>query len=245
MEFLQSNSNFVCVFDVETTGLPHPSTKYTASTLNTDLWPHIIQLAFVIVDIDSGKIIDSSNKLIKISDDVIIPEESIKVHGITKEKCMSSGFDIKNVLLHFFQAIQVFKVSKIIAHNIDFDINMVKAECYRILHDGTINKNFIDPHVRFITNLKNIDKFCTMKKNKERCKIVRYWDDGKKYHKFPSLLELYQHLFNETPSNLHDAMVDVLVCVQCYAVTECQNEVQQKLITDCRGMIENISSNNN
>ena len=41
---------------------------------------HIIQLAFVIVDIDSGKIIDSSNKLIKISDDVIIPEESIKVH---------------------------------------------------------------------------------------------------------------------------------------------------------------------
>ena len=59
------------------------------------------------------------------------------------------------------------------------------------------------------------------------------------------LLELYQHLFNETPSNLHDAMVDVLVCVQCYALTECQNEVQQKLITDCRGMIENISSNNN
>ena len=245
MEFLSNNNNFVCVFDVETTGLPDPATKYTASTLNTHLWPHIIQFAFVIVDTDTGKILDWSNKLVKISDDVIIPEESIKVHGITREQSNSIGFDIKNVLLQFFYAIKVFNITEIVAHNIDFDINMVRAECYRVLHNGQINKDFIDPHVNFITNLKKVKKFCTMKNNKDRCKIVRYWDDGKKYHKFPSLMELYQYLFNDTPSNLHDAMMDVLICLQCYAKTECSQEKQKLLITDCREMIENISISKN
>ena len=44
----------------------------------------------------------------------------------------------------------------------------------RILHDGTINKNF-NPHVRFITNLKNIDKFHNRKRIK---KDVRLLDIG-------------------------------------------------------------------
>ena len=58
-------------------------------------------------------------------------------------------------------------------------------------------------------------------------------------------MELYQHLFNDTPSNLHDAMMDVLICLQCYAKTECSQEKQKLLITDCREMIENISISKN
>jgi hypothetical protein len=36
------------------------------------------------------------------------------------------------------------------------------------------------------------------------------------YMKFPTLCELYMHLFHKTPENLHNSMMDVLVCLRCY-----------------------------
>ena len=37
-----------------------------------------------------------------------------------------------------------------------------------------------------------------------------------KYKKWPTLLEFHQHLFDTIPDNLHNSIVDVLVCLRCY-----------------------------
>ena len=37
-----------------------------------------------------------------------------------------------------------------------------------------------------------------------------------KYKKWPTLLEFHQHLFDSIPENLHNSIVDVLVCLRCY-----------------------------
>ncbi len=37
-----------------------------------------------------------------------------------------------------------------------------------------------------------------------------------KYKKWPTLLEFHQHLFNSVPENLHNSIVDVLVCLRCF-----------------------------
>ena len=255
-ELKKPNPNLICVFDVETTGLPDPVTRYKASAMNHHLWPYMLQLAYVIVDTDKCHVLDRFSYLVRIPDEIIIPEESSKVHGITKEQCNERGNDIRMILETFLTILEHHNVSKIIAHNIDFDINMVKAECYRLIEKqekfalknrlGEPIKNYAYTYFNklytcFNTRLNNVKKFCTMKNNKDRCGIVRYWDDGTKYNKFPSLIELYQYLFNETPSDLHDAMMDVFVCLKCYVKTECVGEKQKELITDCEELISRRS----
>lgn len=37
-----------------------------------------------------------------------------------------------------------------------------------------------------------------------------------KYKKWPTLLEFHKHLFNTAPENLHNSIVDVLVCLRCF-----------------------------
>ena len=125
-----SSSDLICVFDVETTGLPDPVTRYKASAMNTHLWPHIIEFAYVIVNIKTNKIVKWKNDLIKIPENVTLQGEEI--HGISRPFLDLYGKRLFDVLCEFCLDSQ--DVSQLIAHNIDFDINMVRAECYRILN---------------------------------------------------------------------------------------------------------------
>jgi DNA polymerase III epsilon subunit-like protein len=72
----------VLVFDTETTGLPK-SKIINPDTLH--LWPHIVQLSFVIYDICTNTIVEAKDYIIKVDKSVIIDEESTKIHGITNE----------------------------------------------------------------------------------------------------------------------------------------------------------------
>jgi hypothetical protein len=54
-----------------------------------------------------------------------------------------------------------------------------------------------------------------MKMSKELCNIERVNSRGP-YIKFPTLCELYEKLFHTKPENLHNSMMDVLVCLRCY-----------------------------
>ena len=36
------------------------------------------------------------------------------------------------------------------------------------------------------------------------------------YQKPPKLVELHQELFHSTPNNLHNSLIDVLVCFRCF-----------------------------
>jgi hypothetical protein len=41
-------------------------------------------------------------------------------------------------------------------------------------------------------------------------------DPAKKYKKYPKLAELYFTLFRQAPTNLHNSIVDTLVCLRCF-----------------------------
>ena len=50
-------------------------------------------------------------------------------------------------------------------------------------------------------------------------KIVKVWEDGTISFKFPKLIELYHALYGAdvpSPEGLHNAKVDVDVCLKCY-----------------------------
>jgi DNA polymerase III epsilon subunit-like protein len=89
---------------------------------------------------------------------------------------------------------------------------------------GESNKQAIGPPSRhrikklldFKERFKASPKYCTMYNGTELCAIKQVNRYGKEYHKLPKLVELYHHLFQETPFDLHNALQDVMACVRCY-----------------------------
>lgn len=215
-------SNNIIFFDTETTGLPDPATKWLPSAINTHLWPYVIQIAYVVFDPNTQVVVKEVNRIINLPQEVIIPEDSIKIHGITRGRCNEEGVSIEKALLEFFEDVK--QVKQVVAHNIEFDLNMIKTENYRILKTMPKNMEFLEPYASYTKHISKTKKTCTMKTTKDLCKIERQWDDGTKYNKYPSLLELHQHLFNETPSDLHDALIDVKVCMKCFCKITYQKE---------------------
>ena len=173
------------IFDTETTGLPK---KWNAPITDTDNWPRCVQLAWQLHD-NNGKIISDSSCLIK-ANDFDIPFESEKIHGISTELSKQIGLELDDVLSSFLNDLN--KTKYIIGHNLKFDLNIIRAELYRSkLEDTLKDKTVLDT--------------CT-EKTASLCKIAG-GRSGK--FKFPTLIELYQHLFSADFQNAHNASADV------------------------------------
>jgi len=208
------------IFDTETTGLP------SSKIINPDtlhLWPHIVQFSYVIYDTDTNDIIDLHDSVIKVNEGIIIPEESIKFHGITNEISKNNGVEIELVLMEFFY--QLKKVDMIIGHNISFDINMVKVELLRIIYSNTQSAEF-KTYFHTLTNYKNI--YCTLQSSIELCNIKAIDKYGKEYFKYPKLIELHQKLFNSDPNNLHNSLNDILVTLRCFMKMKYDFDLNEK-----------------
>jgi DNA polymerase III epsilon subunit-like protein len=201
----------VLIFDTETTGLPEGRNP---SIISTDKWPHIMQLSYLYIDTSNNCIIEKVDKIIKIPNNVVITQGSLDIHGITRERSLAEGIDIQEALRKFNYYLRECNV--VIGHNISFDKRMIMVECIRnkVYHNFTMN-NIRKP------------EYCTMKNSIELCKIPfanskRQDEDASSNrvisYKFPKLIELYTHLFGieEKPANLHNAMVDVLICARAY-----------------------------
>jgi len=203
------------VFDVETTNLI-PKQKINGPRLTIDDYPHILQLSFVIYDLNESKITKSYDAYVNINSNIVISDSITELTGITKNMC-KKGIAITNVLKEFYDA--YIDCDLLIAHNIYFDIEMIKIEIER--NRAQILSTF--PCVLTTFNdiyekIHNIDRYCTMRKGISICNILVESKPGKPTaKKFPRLIELYQHLFvGETVSGLHNSMMDVLVCLRCY-----------------------------
>ena len=191
----------VLVFDTETTGLPD---GYNVPYQQSAKWPYIVQFSFILYDLETNKVINESDFVIDIPDDIIISEESIKIHGITNKISKTKGFKIKDILEIFQVCINA--ADYVVAHNINFDRNMILAECYRNkLHD--MEKMF--------SSDKNY--FCTMIRSKNWCNISAINKrTGLEFIRYPILIELHEKLFNCKPKNLHNSFIDVIVCLRCF-----------------------------
>jgi DNA polymerase III epsilon subunit-like protein len=207
----------ILVFDTETSGLPKAK-LISEYTLN--LWPHILQFSYIIYDTELNDIIEINDNIVKVSEDVFIPEDSIKVHGITNEISNKNGIPIDDIFEVFFY--HLFKVDLLVGHNISFDINMVRAELYRMIYQnmsktdiGSNNKiDLCKFNLNLLVNCKNI--CCTLQDSIELCKIEAKDKYGNPYFKYPKLAELHQKLFETVPNNLHNSLNDILVTLRCY-----------------------------
>lgn len=190
----------VLVFDTETNGLPIGKNP---SIGDTDKWPYILQLSYLVYDTEKMTLLHYYDGIINIADTVSIDKESTAIHGITKLACKRFGEDISLVLNKFNLYLQT--VDMVIAHNILFDKRMIMVESIR-------------NHKRHYFTASGIRKpeFCTMKKGVDLCKLSRIGNYGKYYYKYPTLNELHEHIFEQSINNSHNAMVDILACLRCY-----------------------------
>lgn len=209
--------NRIMVFDVETTGLLPKKDPITKLAPKLEDMPYIIQLSFIIYNIRDGCIEMNYNAYIDISKDIPISEKITEITGITRETCDEKGVPMEMVLCDFYK--QFHRVDCIVAHNIDFDRAMIEVEVQRnyekISHMAPGIDRLFDPEV-----LRNsmIDTYCTMKKSIHICNIMANFkkNPSRQYKKFPRLDELYFILFGTIPENLHNSIIDTLVCLRCF-----------------------------
>lgn len=125
------------------------------------------------------------------------------IHGITSSRNEKTGFHFSDIYPIFEECYK--QADLCIGHNLSFDIEMLKAECLRI------GKEFV----------MDIPCYCTMKSCTAICALPN--------HKWPTLLELHRHLFQESPSDLHNSMIDVWACLRCYIKIMYQYDITDKI----------------
>lgn len=176
------------VFDTETTGLPRDrSNPPVEKNLHMYDTARILQLSWAVYDIN-GKLIKIENYLIKPCGYNVA---ATNIHGITDEMAQT-GQLFKVVINKFYEDVK--NVSAIIAHNINFDDNVLKSEMIR--HDLFTLLNEYD----------KVNKICSMKK----CKYIVKALGVNGQIKNPKQLELYKFVIGEEMMGGHDAKYDVL-----------------------------------
>lgn len=181
------------IFDTETTGLP---ANYNAPVSDLENWPRLVQISWVLTD---GVEREEFNYIIKPTD-FKIPDEVSAIHGITDSEARKNGRDRDFILNLFRTAINVADV--VVAHNLDFDKAIVGAEYYRMFGADSFGKRLAEKKL-----------FCTMKDSADILKITGTHAGGKKW---PKLIELYRHFFDEDFDGAHNALNDTRACERCF-----------------------------
>ncbi|MEI8361392.1 MAG: 3'-5' exonuclease [bacterium] len=176
-------------FDTETTGLPK---NWKAAITDVDNWPRIVQLAWQLYD-KNGVLQMECERIIK-PVGFVIPTQASDIHGVTTERALRDGVELKEALLEFADVLSVSE--HLVAHNIDFDHSVMGAE-------------FIRTNIPL--DLFSLNRVDTMKSTTELLKLP-----GRFGYKYPNLMELHNYLFNEGFDGAHDALVDVRACARCF-----------------------------
>lgn len=193
----------ILTYDTETTGLP-PIGEKNVTKANLDKWPNTLQFSYVVYDSDTNKLLKTHDSIIKLPLGVIITEENYSFHHISNKMSETKGKDIDVVLREFLT--DCAEVDMLVGHNINFDYNMIKSEMMRNPTAYTVEDTKM---------LANKRMYCTAKETYGYCSIPAINRKGEKYFKYPTLKELYEKLFDETPQNLHNSLNDVLITLRC------------------------------
>jgi DNA polymerase-3 subunit epsilon len=173
-------------FDTETSG----KTDFRAH-FSEEHQPNLVQLAAIITDDDL--IVRGQFSSIIQPNGWTIPDEAAAIHGITTEIANANGFSLRDVLTQFDAF--YLRASRRVAHNIDFDDSVLRTAFYRI--DGEFQDDTAS--------------FCTMHGMTDVCRLP-----GPYGFKWPKLSEAYKHAAGKDLVGAHDAMADVLGCIEVY-----------------------------
>jgi DNA polymerase-3 subunit epsilon len=173
--------------DTETSGLPDDY-----NSLSSYKNVRLVQIAWLLYD-SNGRRLSKRDFIVK-PDGFEIPESSTKIHKISNSFAITCGKSLPKVLIEFNIALR--SCSHIIAHNLNFDYNVLLSEFNR---------------VNISTTIENKTKICTMETTTNYCGIVTY-----RGNKWPTLSELYKKVFNEDMVEAHNALVDIEATAKCF-----------------------------
>jgi|SRR6476661_222408 len=187
------------VFDIETTGLVkckkfgvypdfRDNIKYDTA--------RIVQIAWLVLD-EQFNTIEERNYIVK-RDQFIITNSNF--HGITNHISDIKGVPFYIIMADFMLAVQKSKM--IIAHNIQFDFNVMLNHLYRY-----------NNYPLFSLLIKK-QRFCTSFESANLLKIKMHYETD--FYKLPSLQELYTYYFNEEIKDPHNALSDTIACAECF-----------------------------
>jgi DNA polymerase III subunit epsilon len=210
--------NLALVFDTETTGLPlfnEPS--------EDPRQPHIVQLAALLVDLETRRQISSMDVIVR-PNGWTIPDEVAAIHGITTEHAMDVGVPEEmalEMLLAMWGAEQATPRLRI-AHNEGFDARIVRIAM----------KRHVDPNHN--TEVAPSDTWkagraeCTQLLSTPILKLPptpKMRAAGRFHHKSANLSEAYKHFTGKELVNAHSAMADVQACTEVYFAIKAPAEV--------------------
>jgi len=214
--------------------------------------PYIIQLSYIVYDLDEPENSKIFDKYIRIPKGVTVSPDAAKVNGIRYENDNRDIFTVKTDETGQEIERKKVKASKIasirevidefiddcetcdllIGHNVQFDKERVLEELQRLEEeDKTISSVFFKAQreqKERIFNAKHalsLDEryYCTMQQSKSICKIQSSHPKAKAgTYKPPKLLEAYQTFFGYIPQDLHNALVDIITCLRVYMYIEHQ-----------------------
>jgi DNA polymerase III epsilon subunit-like protein len=188
----------VLCFDTETTGLPKKANKWEKgpAIFQSEAWPHIVEIAWILKDTDKDSVVESCY-IIK-PENWDIPKEASAIHTITTDFAEKNGVRLNSIINEFMECVKAADV--LVGHNIEFDIKVISAELYRLGRQDDVQL------------LKFKNNICTKNTSTAYCRIPGSW--GK--YKWPSLSELYRHLFGTEIVGSHRALVDVESTLRCF-----------------------------
>jgi len=192
-------------------------------------WPHSVQFCYVLYDnvTNNVKVV---NEILRLPDGEKMSAQSEEIHKISLEKSrgktkkivnpytgeetMTFNPEIHEVLREFMGDFE--KADIIVAHNLRFDRNMLLAEMDRLRKRSEPEFEIFNEYIEALYNNKK--EFCTANFGADVCQIKAVNKLGKEYYKMPKLKVLYSHLFGYEPdeAKLHDALVDVIVCMRSF-----------------------------
>ena len=156
------------VLDTETTGLSSHSGPMPYYDLVSYDNARMIQLAYEILDED-GLIILTKDNLVK---PIGFTVKCTEIHGITQETADEKGRSILDVLIELNNDITKFDVKMITSYNLNFDMNVILSEMYRI----KFNMSIFSCHIGY----------CLMEAMRPVCRLPK---------NNPSLMEAYKYCY--------------------------------------------------
>ena len=185
------DEKYIIVMDVETNGLIKQR-GLTPNKNNLDYFPRIVQFSWGLYTED-GECKEMKDFIIKPDGWNMNGKE--KFHGITQERALKEGVDIKDVLTEYKNDIDNHCL-KLVCHNLNFDKTIVMSEL-----------------IRLDLNVNDVESFCTMKNTINYCKLTPM---VRGEYKWASLEQLYYKMFNEDIENAHNSKYDVINTAKCY-----------------------------
>ena len=182
------------IYDVETTGLPiRINRRLNYNNLESFNNCRLVSISWIITD-NINNIIEKGTYYVK-PDNFEVSQESINIHGLTNEFLEQNGESIHNIIdliKNIFT--EKYEIIKIVSHNIDFDINVLKSELVRY--------NYSD----LLIKINDIETYCTMLKSQSVMRV----------NKWPKLSEAYRYFYDEDITNAHQAEYDTLYCYKIF-----------------------------